>query len=607
MERNNYLAYDQCYGLWYDRRRDDHERVRRRDAQCWAPFYEQPWDRSGEGTAWEGLSPVKVSIQQFYGIEINDFAVTVATTALWISEAQMLAETERIVHHDIDFLPLKSYTNIREGNALRMDWNVLEVPSNIPTIHAKNVHLIIEPETMAVGEPVVKFDEVNIVTNRLDGDVKPDVQRYEVHFDYIMGNPPFVGARWMNKGQKDDVISVFGNKWNGVGDLDYVACWYKKAVNIMRGTKTSAAFVSTNSITQGSAVANLWKPLIENGVHINFAHRTFRWDSEASLKAHVHCVIIGFSFVNNINKIIFINEKQNIEAANINGYLLNAPNVFIEKRMRPLCEVPAICLGGQPIDDGNLVLTEEDKKELLKAEPQAATFIRPFMMGKDFIDRKPRFCLWMNGANPSLLRQCPKVMERIARVKVFRQTSNRTSTLKAAEQPSLFGAPFECTTNYVALPKVSSENRKYIPMDYLTPDIIPGDKLFCMQDASLYHFGVLTSNVHMAWMRAVCGRLKSDYSYSNTIVYNNFPWPTPTEEQRQRIEQTAQGILDARALYPDSSLADLYDELTMPVELRRAHQENDKAVMHAYGFPVKSMTESQCVAELFKMYQQLTK
>ena len=550
------------------------------------------------------VNPIKVSIQQFYGIEINDFAVTVATTALWISEAQMLAETERIVHQDIDFLPLKPYHNIREGNALRMDWDVIEVPLDVPTIHAKNTYLIFEDEPLMASEP--SYDEVNLVTSGIERGPKAPT-RIGVRYDYIIGNPPFVGARWMSRNQKEDVIHVFGQNWNGVGDLDYVACWYKKAADLMRETNTKAALVSTNSITQGSAVTNLWKNLLSLGTVINFAWRTFRWDSEASLKAHVHCVIIGFSFVNNSPKTIFLNNQQKIDVDNINGYLLDAPNIFIDKRMAPLCDVPMIALGGQPIDDGNLVLTSEERKALLDIEPQAAGFIRPYMMGKDFIERKPRYCLWLKNAAPSLLRKCPHVLERVAKVKTFRLSSKRSSTLRAAGEPTLFGAPFECETNYVAWPKVSSENRRYIPIDYLTPDIIPGDKLFCMQSASLYHFGILTSNVHMGWMRAVCGRLEMRYSYSNTIVYNNFPWPNPTDEQKAKIEQTAQAILDARALYPNSSLADLYDELTMPVELRKAHQENDRAVMQAYGFPVKSsFTESQCVAELFKMYQELT-
>ena len=285
---------------------------------------------------------------------------------------------------------------------------------------------------------------------------------------------------------------------------------------------------------------------------------------------------------------------------------MDAPDVFIEKRTNPLCVVPPFVRGCQPTDDGNFILTEEEKLELLQKEPQAAPFIRPFMMGKDFINRKPRYCLWLQGANPSLLRQCPMVLERVKKVREFRLKSTKAATRQKADTPTLFDEIREPQSNYIALPKVSSENRRYIPMDYLSPDIIPGDKLFCMQGASLFHFGVLTSNVHNAWMRATCGRLEMRYSYSNTIVYNNFPWCEPTAEQKAKIEQTAQAILDARAKYPDSSLADLYDEVTMPPELRKAHQENDRAVMAAYGFSTK-MSESECVAELFRMYQKMMK
>ena len=427
--------------------------------------------------------------------------------------------------------------------------------------------------------------------------------------NYIMGNPPFSGARWMGPEQKSDVLHIFGQKWSGVGDLDYVCCWYKKSAEYIAGTSVRCALVSTNSITQGGSVANLWKPMMEApyNVHIDFAWRTFRWDSEASIKAHVHCVIVGFSVAaSERQKLIFEEGRSPQVVANINGYLLGAENIFIDKRQKPISDVPQICLGGQPIDDGNLTLTEEEKKELLQKEPQAEPCLRFYMMGKDFIDRKPRYCLWLKGVEPSVIRKCPEVLKRIENVRTFRLGSNRTSTLKAADSPMLFGAPFECTSDYVAIPKVSSENRRYIPMDYLSKDIIPGDKLFTMQGASLYHFGIMMSNVHMAWMSAICGRLKSDYSYSNTIVYNNFPWPTPSDTQKAKIEQTAQAILDARAKHPDCSLADLYDELTMPVELRKAHQENDKAVMEAYGFNWRTMSESDCVAELFKMYQKLT-
>jgi type I restriction-modification system DNA methylase subunit len=558
----------------------------------------------------EEANPIKVSIHQFYGIEINDFAVTVATTALWISEAQMLAETEKIIRHDIDFLPLKSYTNIKEGNALRLPWDEWEVKDETISVYAERAYVFPRQETVAkVSEPETIYEKIDIYADETITHTKPKEKQFRhVDFDYIMGNPPFVGARWMSKEQKQDVIDIFGAKWQGVGDLDYVCCWYKKTIGIMAyNTKTRAALVSTNSICQGGSVTNLWKPLfIQHNVHIDFAYRTFRWDSEADIKAHVHCVIIGFSKAPNEKpKTIYLSDNHALQAANINGYLLDAPNVFIEKRLRPICDVPLICLGGQPIDDGNLVLTNEEKEELLAKEPQAVPLLRPFMMGKDFIERKPRYCLWLKDANPTLLRQCCQVMERVQKVREFRLGSNRESTLKAADTPTLFGAPFECSDNYIALPKVSSENRRYIPMDYLSPDIIPGDKLFCMQNASLYHFGVLMSNVHMAWTRVTCGRLKSDYSYSNTIVYNNFPWPNPTDAQRTRIEQTAQAILDIRVKYPDSSLADLYDEAAMPPDLRKAHQDNDRAVMQAYGFSTK-MSESECVAALFKLYEDLT-
>ncbi len=510
----------------------------------------------GQTMMGEFLNPIKVSIQQFYGIEINDFAVTVATTALWISEAQMLAETERIIHQDIEFLPLKSYTNIHEGNALRIEW-----------------------------ENIVPKNKLN----------------------YIMGNPPFVGYAYQTKEQKEDLRDLmkgFGN------NIDYVAGWYYKASQLIWNTNIRCALVSTNSITQGEQVTAIWKPMFEKfGIHFDFAYRTFRWDSETSLKAHVHCVIIGFSSCNGQKeKIIYLNDNQSIVADNINGYLLNAPTIFIEKNSKPLCNVPPMIRGSSPIDDGNLLLTIEEKSEYVEKEPQGERFLRPFMMGKDFIVRKPRWCFWLVGANPSELKACPLLLKRIEAVREFRIGSSKSATVQNAATPTLFGEMRPCESDYVAIPKVTSENRRYIPIDYLKADVIAGDKLFQMPYASLYHFGILTSNVHMAWMRAVCGRLEMRYSYSNTIVYNNFPWPTPTNEQKAKIEQTAQAILDARALYPDSSLADLYDDLAMPVELRKAHQDNDRAVMAAYGFPVKStFTESQCVAELFKLYQELTK
>ena len=512
------------------------------------------------------FNPIQVSIGQFYGIEINDFAVTVAKTALWIAESQMMKETEAIVHMHLDFLPLTSYANIVEGNALRIDW-----------------------------EEVVPKDKLN----------------------YILGNPPFVGYSLQSKEQKEDILSVYvdgkGKPYKTAGKIDYVAGWYFKAAQLMSTggghlSTIRAAFVSTNSITQGEQVAGVWKPLYDRfNIHIDFAHRTFHWDSEASLKAHVHCVIVGFSSISdNTPKMLFDNGRGQ-RVANINPYLVSAETVFIEARTKSICDVPVLQNGGKPTEGGFLILTHEERDELLSTDPQIAPYIRPYMMGKDFIQRKPRFCLWMVNANPSIMKQCPNVRKRIEQVRDYRLASPKPATQKKAATPMLFDEVRECSTDYVAIPKVSSENRRYIPMDYLSSEIIPGDKLFMIQDAGLYDFGILTSNVHMSWMRAVCGRLKSDYSYSNTIVYNNFPWPTPTDEQKARIEQTAQAILDARALYPDCSLADLYDEVTMPPELRKAHQQNDKAVMQAYGFWGKLNTETECVAALMKMYQELTK
>jgi len=502
---------------------------------------------------------IKVSIGQFYGIEINDFAVTVAKTALWIAESQMLKETEDTVNVSLEFLPLKSYANIVEGNALRLDW-----------------------------ESVVPKDEL----------------------DYIMGNPPFVGYSLQTAEQKQDILSVYvdekGKPYKTAGKIDYVAGWYFKAAELMQHTNIRTAFVSTNSITQGEQVAGVWKPLCERfEIHIDFAHRTFRWDSEASIKAHVHCVIVGFSTApNHKQKQLYSSERVQL-VDNINFYLVNAEDVFVESRTVPISDVPSLQNGGKPTEGGFLILTAEEKEELLSKEPDAEVFIRPYMMGKDFIERKPRYCLWLVGANPALLKKCSSVMRRVESVREYRLNSPKAATKKKAETPTLFDEVRECKSDYVAIPKVSSERRKYIPMEYLSANIIPGDKLFMLECATLYHLGILTSNVHMAWMRAVCGRLEMRYSYSNTIVYNNFPWPTPTEEQKKKIEETAQAILDARALYPDCSLADLYDEIAMPPELRRAHQANDKAVMQAYGFWGKLNTESECVAELMKMYQQL--
>lgn len=512
----------------------------------------------GQAVIGDFANPVKVDIHQFYGIEINDFAVSVATTALWIAEQQMLQETARLVQFNIEPLPLKAYHNIHEGNALRTDWSE-----------------IIAPEKL----------------------------------HYIMGNPPFVGYAYQSKEQKDDLIAIM----KGFGsNIDYVAGWYLKSAEMMKiNPSIHAALVSTNSITQGEQVAAIWKPLFEQyGIHFDFAYRTFRWDSEADIKAHVHCVIIGFSSLTasrDSAKRIYISDLQSFPAKNINGYLLDAPDVFIENRKKPLCAVPEMIKGSQPTDGGNLILSQEERDELVSKYPQIAPCVRRFIGSTEFINNKYRYCLWLVSVNPTLLRTCPPVLERIEQVRQMRLASTKEATQKWAEYPTLFTENRQPDSDYLLVPRVSSERRRYIPIGYIAKDNICSDANFVVPKASLYQFGIVTSNIHNAWMRAVCGRLKSDYRYSNTIVYNNFPWPEPTDEQKAKIEQTAQAILDARAKYPDCSLADLYDEVTMPPELRKAHQDNDRAVMLAYGFVPGKTSESDCVAKLFEMYQTLTK
>ena len=499
-------------------------------------------------------NPIEVSIAQFYGIEINDFAVTVAKTALWIAESQMMKETEAIVLMHLDFLPLKTNASIVEGNALRLDW-----------------------------ESVVPKGKLS----------------------YIMGNPPFLGARLMSKNQKADVNNIFGG-WKNAGNLDYVCCWYKKCTDMMAGTAIRSALVSTNSVSQGESVANLWKPLFDTGVHIDFAHRTFRWDSEAKIKAHVHCVIIGFSVSPNAKARLLFTDGRYQEVSNINGYLLNAENVFIESRNKPICDVPEIGIGNKPIDGGFYLFEKDAMEEFIKKEPASKKYFRPWYGAREFINCKPRYCLWLGECSPAELRKMPLCRERVAQVREYRLASPSAGTIKLADKPTRFHVENMPKGNYIVIPEASSERRRYVPMGFFTPDILCSNLVKIIPNATVYHLGVLTSNVHMAWMRAVCGRLKSDYRYSKDIVYNNFPWPEPTDAQKEKITQTAQGILDARALYPDSSLADLYDEVTMPPELRRAHQNNDRAVMQAYGMPIKGTTESICVAELMKRYQELT-
>ena len=502
-----------------------------------------------------------VNIHQFYGIEINDFAATVAKTALWIAESQMVNETAKILARDIDFLPLKSYSSIVEGNALTLDWNAVCPASEL---------------------------------------------------SYIIGNPPFVGYSLQSKEQKEELLSVFvdkkGKPYKTAGKIDYVAGWYYKAAQMMQGTTIKAALVSTNSITQGEQVASIWKPLKDLfNLQINFAYQTFRWDSEASLKAHVHCVIVGFSCYNtNKPKTIYTSGEQTIAAENINGYLVNADDIFVESRNKSLCDIPPMIYGSKPVDGGFFLMKEEEKNEILAKEPHLAKYIRQIYGAEEYINNKKRYCLWLVGASPADIKNSPTLFSRVQSVREYRLQSTKEATRLSADRATEFQEVRYSTTEYIIVPSVSSEKRRYVPIGYVSPDIVVNNAVLFIPDATLYHFGILTSNVHMAWMRVVCGRLEMRYRYSKDIVYNNFPWPAITPEQEAEISRTAQAILDARNLYPDCSLADLYDEVTMPVELRRAHQANDRAVMRAYGLPVTT-SESNTVAHLFKLYEELTK
>ena len=509
------------------------------------------------------INPIKVGINAFYGIEINDFAVTVAKTALWIAESQMIKETEDIVHMTIDFLPLKTQANIIEGNALRLDWNEV-CPKN----------------------------ELN----------------------YIMGNPPFVARAgrlsikessskaMMDAGQKSDRFSVFGED---LGNVDYVACWFKKASVYSKESNIKTAFVATDSICQGQQVYPIWHNLLKDNIYINFAYKYFKWDSEASQKATVFVVIVGFSHINYNRAFLYDNIEKKV-VTHISPYLMESDDILVTTRNTPLCDVPVVKMGNQPIDNGNYLFTFEQMQDFIKKEPESKVYFKKWLDGAGFINDTEKFCLWLGDCTPSQLRKMPECLKRVENVKEFREKSKRSSTIKLANKPTRFQTENMPTGNYIVIPEVSSGNRRYIPMGFLDHTTLCSNTLRLMRDATLYHFGILQSNVHMAWMRTVCGYFGPSYRYSINIVYNNFPWPSPTPNQKAKIEETAQGILDARAIYPDSSLADLYDPLTMPPELQKAHTANDKAVMQAYGFDIKNTSESDCVAALMKMYQELT-
>ena len=499
----------------------------------------------------ELVNPIKVSINQFYGVEINDFAVAVAQTALWIAELQMIQETQEIIHRDLDFLPLKSYSNIVEGNSLQLDW-----------------------------------------------------QKVCPNPNYIIGNPPFIGFTYQSPAQKADMQKIFPK----IKNLDYVACWYKKAADFMQNSTARAAFVSTNSIAQGETVTRLWKNLFDAQNHIDFAYRTFIWDSESTQKAHVHCVIVGFSHAPYFKpKIIFDGDKK-IIAGNINAYLLDAPNIFVESRTKHIQGgVPEISKGFQATDNGFLILSPEERAEMIKKDSAVEKWIRRYSMGYEFINGVLRYCLWLVDCPPNEIRRIKPIYERVKACQDWRSVQKPTGdAFKLRDMPHLFRPCKQFKDSpYIAVPLVSSERRKYIPMAFVSDGMIPGNNLYAIFDATLYHFGVITSSIHMTWLRTVGGRLKSDYRYSKDVVYNNFVWQTPTPAQISAIEQSAQKILDVRAKYSDATFAELYDEVSMPYDLRAAHKKNDIAVAKAYGWEKFLDDEPKIAVELLKLYKNL--
>lgn len=516
---------------------------------------------------YDNMNPIQVSISQFYGIEINDFAVTVAKTALWIAESQMMKETESIVLMHLDFLPLKTNAFIHEGNALQVDWE-----SVIP--------------------------------------------KYQL--SYIMGNPPFVARAGRTKAkdssskgmlddtQKTDRLNVFGED---LGNVDYVACWFKKAAVFTKNTAIRCAFVATDSICQGQQIYPIWKNILQDDIYINFAYKFFKWNSEAGKTATVYVIIVGFSHIEDREALLFSGDRV-IKVPHISPYLTAAEDILVSSRNKPLCQVPVFKMGNQPIDNGNYLFTKSEMDNFVEKEPNSQKYFRQWLDGAGFLNNTFKYCLWLGGCSPAELKAMPECLKLVKAVKEYREKSNRKSTKKLADTPTRFQTENMPSGNYIAAPEVSSGNRRYIPMGFLDENTFCSNKLRLMSGATLFHFGVLQSNVHMAWTRTVCGYYGPSYQYSINIVYNNFPWPTPTDAQKAKIEQTAQAILDARALYPDSSLAELYDEVLMPPELIRAHQANDRAVMAAYGFTKGTpefSSESACVASLMRMYQELTK
>ncbi len=515
---------------------------------------------------------IKCNVDQFYGIEYEEFPAQIARTAMWLMDHQMnMLVTETFGEYYVR-LPLQKAATIVHGNALRIDWQSL-----------------IEPMPW---------------------------EKEEARYHYILGNPPFIGKNFQTEEQKADLSLLYSQK--GSGNYDYVTGWYIKAGQYLKNynkdglNKIKIGFVSTNSITQGEQVGILWPKLLNDyKVKIHFAHKTFKWTNEARGNAAVHVVIIGFSNYDVNDKHLFqydnINSDPNVTVVkNINPYLVDAKDVVLTPRTSPICNVPSMINGSKVVDGGNLLFTAEERDDFLKSEPEAKRFIREFIGSEEYINNFKRYCLWLKNVNPNELKKYPAILKRIEQVRQMRSESKDTNTNKWASFPSLFMAERQPTSNYLLIPRVSSENRFYVPIGYLSSDVIISDRATALPEATYYHFGIITSIMHMCWMKYTCGRMKSDYNYSNSIVYNNFPWPeSPSEKQIKAVEDAAQNVLDARAQFLDSSLADLYDPNTMPPALVKAHQALDKAVDLCYR-PQPFTSETKRIEFLFELYDKYT-
>jgi hypothetical protein len=548
-----------------------------------------------------------LDIDQFYGIECEEFPARIAEVAMWLIDHQMNMQISNEFGQYFVRLPLKKAANIFHGNALQMDWSSL--------LKNQPIELTVQDSTLIINEPQVEYQIVNIKTRNLtiidERKSSPEKIIIKQHFDYLLGNPPFIGKKEQNQAQKQDLETIFKGV-KGTGVLDYVTCWYIKAAQLIQNTKTKVAFVSTNSITQGEQVGVLWNLLFHfYHIKIHFAHRTFKWHNEARGNAAVHCVIIGFANFDTSDKTIFEYEDikgkaHEIKAKNINPYLVDGKDILIGKRRNPICDVPEISFGSMPNDGGNFLLTDEEKNDVILQEPKIQKYIKPLLCAHEFLNGKNRWCLWLKNANPSELKDIKEVTRRIGNVKKLRAQSKREATQKLAFFPTLFGEDRQPSSQYILIPRVSSENRTVIPMAIFNSDFIVSDSCLFVANTNFYHFGILQSQMHMTWIIYTSGRLKSDFRYSNEIVYNNFPWPeNPTDKQIKAIESKAQKVLDIRAEFPNSSLADLYNPLTMPPALMKAHQKLDKAVDLAYRTQPFT-TEANRMEFLFELYEKYT-